>query len=363
MKTNFSKINLSFIVLLALSTSCKKPKEVDPNSNTTQNPTTLKKDVLVDISANVIHATYMDMNVKAQNLHNAVVTLSISTNSSNLQNAQQAWKDVRSAWEQAEGFLFGPVSIDNIDPRIDTWPVDFARLDSVLSTSTPFTSSYVDNLEDALKGFHPIEYLLFGNNGSKSASSFTIREIDYLIALSENLKTLCQQAENSWNPSIALNYTFELNNAGAGSNVYQTQRAAYEEIIDAMIGICDEVANAKIAEPFINQNPALEESPFASNSMNDFTNNIKSVQNLYLGKYSADGKGLEDLIKASNLSMDGQIKTKIANALNALNNITVPFGQAIVSQQTQIQNCITAINDLKSYLDQTTKPYLQTITN
>jgi hypothetical protein len=68
--------------------------------------------------------------------------------------------------------------------------------------------------------------------------------------------------------------------------------------MDAMIDICNEVANGKIAEPYIQQNSSLEESPFASNSIIDFTNNIKSVQNMYLGKYTNDGKGLEDLIKA-----------------------------------------------------------------
>jgi predicted lipoprotein len=123
------------------------------------------------------------------------------------------------------------------------------------------------------------------------------------------------------------------------------------------------VANGKIAEPYINQNPALEESPFASNSIIDFTNNIKSVQNMYLGKYSSDGKGLEDLIKANNLTMDGVIKTRIANSISALGNVTVPFGQAISTQQTQVQNCIQSINDLKDYLETTVKPYVQTLTN
>jgi putative iron-regulated protein len=362
MNRNFL-LNIFFLVILVpcVFSSCRKAKPADETTSATSS--TLKKDILVDLSANVIYATYSDLALKANILQTSIVTFSNTPNASNLAASQQAWKNVRSAWEQGEGFLFGPVSIDNIDPRIDTWPIDFARLDSVLSSSAVFTTTYMDNLEESLKGFHPIEYLLFGTNGNKIASSFTTRELDYLAALSTNLNALCNQAKNSWDPSLTGNYTNEFNTAGNGSSIYPTQRAAYEQIIDAMIDICDEVANGKIAEPYINQNPALEESPFASNSIIDFTDNIKSVQNMYLGKYSNDGKGLEDLIKANNLTMDGVIKTRIANSISALGNVTVHFGQAISTQQTQVQNCIQSINDLKDYLETTVKPYIQTLTN
>lgn len=360
-KSNTLRIIFLGIISSIIFSSCRKAKLADETTSSTNS--TLKKDILVDLSANVIYATYTDLAYNANILQTSIVTFSNTPNASNLAASQQAWKNVRSVWELGEGFLFGPVSIDNIDPRIDTWPINFSRLDSVLSSSAIFTTTYMDNLEESLKGFHPIEYLLFGSNGNKIASSFTTRELDYLAALSINLNTLCNQAKSSWNPLLTGNYSKEFNTAGTGSSIYLTQRSAYEQVMDAMIDICDEVANGKIAEPYINQNPALEESPFASNSIIDFTDNIKSVQNMYLGKYICDGKGLEDLIKVNNLSMDGAIKTRIANSLNALGNVTVPFGQAISSQQTQVQNCMQSINDLKNYLETTVKPYIQTLTN
>ena len=361
--TKYFSLKIIFFVIgvSIIFSSCRKAKPADETSSATSS--TLKKDILVDLSANVIYATYLDLAYKANDLQTAIVTFSNTPNAANLVVSQQAWKNVRSAWEQGEGFLFGPVSVDNIDPRIDTWPINFARLDSVLLSSAVFTSTYMDNLEESLKGFHPIEYLLFGSNGNKIAASFTTRELDYLYALSTNLNTLCNQVKTSWNPTLAGNYTNEFNTAGSGSSIYPTQRSAYEQVMDAMIDICDEVANSKIAEPYIQQNSSLEESPFASNSIIDFTDNIRSVQNMYLGKYSNDGKGLEDLIKANNLTMDGVIKIRISNSLSALGNITVPFGQAISSQKTQVQDCIQSINDLKDYLETTVKPYIQTLTN
>ena len=347
-------------IVLVNFTACKKSKKTEEEILTPEDQSGLKKDVLSDMASNVIYGTYTDMAAKSNILYTSLVTFSASPTAGNLAIAQQAWKDVRSGWEQGEGFLFGPVSVDNIDPRIDTWPIDFARLDSVLASSSTFNSAYINGLEESLKGFHPIEYFLFGKH--TNVSQFTAREKDLMIALADNVKTLCNDAKTAWDPATANNYMSTFVNAGNNS-IYATQRSAYEEVVDAMAGICDEVANGKITEPFINNDPALEESPFAKNSIVDFTNNIKSVQNIYLGKYITDGKGLEDLIKANNIEMDGTIKTKLASAITALGNVTVPFGDAITQQPTQVQNCINAINDLKGYLQSTVKPYVQTLAN
>lgn len=361
------QLSLASLLLFA-AVSCKKSKK-DPDPATpvtTTNTGDLKKDVLGDIAANVIYPSYSDLANKSINLYNNLVTFSATSNSGNLNICRLAWKDVRSTYEQTEGFLFGPLSVDNIDPDIDTWPIDFARMDSVLASTAVFTPAYITNLEQSLKGFHPVEYLLFGQDGNKTETQFTAREKDLLIALSLNIKSLCTEAQTSWDPSLSNNYSVKFTTAGNGSTVYPTIRSAYEELINAMADICDEVANGKMKDPFDTQNASLEESPFAKNSMTDFTNNIKSVQNIYLGKYIADGKGMEDLIKATNLTMDGNIKTKIAAALAALGNVTVPFGQAISTsngERTQVQKSIDAVNDLQAYLAGDVKTYLQTITN
>jgi putative iron-regulated protein len=264
-------------VVLINFTACKKSKT---EIAIPEDPGILKKDVLSGVASNVIYATYSDMTAKANSLYSSCVNFSTASNAGSLATAQQAWKDVRSAWEQSEGFLFGPVSVDNIDPRIDTWPIDFQRLDSVLATSNALTATYVDGLEESLKGFHPIEYLLFGNGGTKTAAQFTAREKDFLIALADNVRTLCTNAKTAWDPATSGNYTSLYTNANGG--VYPTVRSAYEETIDAMAGICDEVANGKIAEPFTAEDASLEESPFAQNSLTEYYELKKILTNRVL---------------------------------------------------------------------------------
>jgi putative iron-regulated protein len=347
-------IIISILAISGFVASCKK--EETEETTATEN---LKVKILEDFSLNIAQTTYNDLAAKASQLRSQVALFTSDQTEFNLTQCKQGWRDCRSAWEQSESFLFGPVSSDNIDPRIDTWPVNYNDLDSVLNSSAIYTSGYVDSLEDALKGFHPIEYLLFGTAGNKSAAQFTSRELDFLNALVVNLETLTAHVASRWNPASNGNYTTNFNTAGQSGSSYTTRRAAYEEIVNAMIGICSEVADGKMGEPFALQDPSLEESPFALNSNTDFTNNIRGVKNVYLGTYLSDGRGLEDLVRENNLSLDGRVKQKIENAIAALNAITAPFGQAIITQPVQVQNAIDAIEELKTILEIELLPYVQ----
>jgi putative iron-regulated protein len=344
----FKKIATLSILTTALLgfTSCNKSEEATGPFDTNLNAA-----ILTDFATNIAVAKYSDLKDKVSILNDQVTALEASKTEANLNACRQTWRDARRAWEQSEAHLFGPVSTDNIDPRIDTWPVNFIDLDLQLASPNAFTEAYIDNLEDALKGFHPIEYLLFGENGDKAATSFTTREFEYLKGLTTNVKKLTAELSNSWEPTSTISYYNEVVKAGNGSTAYITQLAAFEEVINAMAGICDEVANGKITEPFLQNDPNLEESPFAKSSIPDFTNNITGSQNVYLGKYTTDGKGLEDMVRKYNLQLDSDIKLKFGNAIAALKKVTDPFGAAITTQPIQVQNAIDAINELKVVLE------------
>lgn len=333
---------------LCLATSCQKKK------TTTDNIDQLKKDILQDVAYDICAASYQELYANAQTLESSTLNLQSSVNDANLTACRTAWTRIRSTWETTESWLFGPISANNIDPRIDTWPVDFNAIDSVLLTSHPFTDGYVNNLEDALKGFHPIEYFLWGQQGNKTAAEFTPRQLEYLVALTHNLTLLSQEVAQTWSQG----YAAELALAGQGSTAYLTQQSAYLELVDAMAGICDEVANGKINDPFMAQDPLLEESPFAKNSINDFTQNIQGVMVLYNGNYLQNHLGLEDLVRFYSLSLDQEIKTQHAEAMAALQQIPAPFGESIITHPILIQYAMDKINALETTLQGKLKPFI-----
>lgn len=346
-KDSKSVIMVMAATALVAVTSCKKdnPQPTPAPADVTQ------QDVINGLSSNVNAATYTQLATNTSDLYTAVQSFTANPTAAGLTECRNLWKAARSTWEQSEGFLYGPVASENIDPRIDTWPVNFVDLNAQINGSETFTDSYIDGLEDALKGFHPIEFLLWGEDGNKTFDQFTARQKEYLVALSKNLKSLTAQLADQWKTSTADAFIGKFTSPGSTNEYYTTSKAVYQEIVNAMAGICDEVAGGKIGEPFLAQDPSLEESPYSKNSITDFTNNMKSVQNVYLGKFNADGNGLEDLVKKNNLSLDNTIKAKMTAAIAALNNITDPFGTAITSQPTQVQNAINAINELKTVLE------------
>jgi uncharacterized iron-regulated protein len=345
----------SFIPVLTITiffSGCKK--------NSTTEDITSSENVIISLSENVISATYTDMASKATELETAIFNFKNNPTPSNLEIARLAWKSTRKAWEQSEGFLFGPVATEDIDPGIDTWPINFADLDSVLASPATLTTNYLLSLtQDALRGFHPLEYLLWGQNGVKQVSEFTPRQMEYIGALATYLKIKTSTIANKWDLNQSSAYIHDFQKAGAGSTVYNSRKNALLEVANAMQGICEEVAEGKIEEPFAAKDPNLEESPYSDNSISDFTDNIQSVKNIYLGTYHTSGIGLGDFVKSYNLSLNAEIITKIDAAISALQKITLPFGQAIFDQPQQIKNAQTAIRTLNETLESKLTPLIQ----
>ncbi len=344
-------------VCIVLS-SCKKNEENDLVESGLTNKE-IQNNVLRDFSYHVALASYETLENKTNAFYMSCVDFDATQNEANLNSARNAWKDARSIWEQSEAFLFGPVSTGNIDPSTDTWPIDFNALDSLLGTANSFTQSYLNSLGDELKGYHPSEYLLWGADGQKLPETFTSREKEYLIALAADLQIKVTTLRASWDPDVANNYLSELVNAGQATSLYPSQRSAFEELVNGMIGICDEVANGKIEEPFAMADPSLEESPFSQNSIVDFKNNILGVKNVYFGRFIEDGFGIHDFMAKNNLSLHNKIATEIDNALNSFNGITIPFSEAIIQQPTQVQHVINQINILKETLEVELMPFIQ----
>jgi len=357
------KIIFTGLLGIIFFAGCKKNDA--GSSNTPADFNTLQATVITNFVNNVALTGYVTLQTKATTLNTAVINLNTSATEANLTIAKNAWKDMRITWEQCEGYLFGPVEDNEYDPETDTWPVDYVQLDSLLNSSNTLTLNDINNLSvRSLKGYHPIEYILFGQGGARTAASITARQKLYVVSLSQHLKNVAGALYNSWAPTSG-NYAAEILTAGAASNTqFPKNQDVFVAITNSMIDICDEVATGKMYEPWATSNPAIVESPFAGTSAADFKNNIIGAYNVYLGRFNADGTGINQLVRAKNISLDNEISLKFQIAIGSFDNITIPYEQAIIYQRVQCQNVMTAINDLKTTLDTKLSPFvLQYITN
>jgi putative iron-regulated protein len=157
--------------------------------------------ILQNDAHNVILQTYIDLNTEAGKLVTAVQTLQKNTTQANLETARKQWRKTRVPWESSESFLFGPVETEQIDPHIDSWPLNKTDLNNVLSGNAELTEKFIRNQTNNLKGFHTIEYLLWGGyNEHKQAADLTKRELSYMVAAAKALKDETQSLVTSWSP-------------------------------------------------------------------------------------------------------------------------------------------------------------------
>ncbi|MDE0399105.1 MAG: hypothetical protein OXL96_15005 [Candidatus Poribacteria bacterium] len=314
--------------------------------------------MLNDFANTVVLATYTELDSKAGELLAAVKTLAADTSQANLQKAQQAWKATRKPWEQSESFLFGPVDTQGLDPALDSWPVDHVNLQSVLESDAALTVDFVSGLEDTQKGFHTIEFLLFRDGDQRKASDITKRELAYLVSTTENLKESTSQLRLAWAPE-GENFSNTVAQAGAGSAVYPSQNAAVQEMINGMIVIADEVANGKISDPYNESDTTLVESQFSFNSISDFQDNIRGIQNVYMGKYMTDGQGLNEFVNDKDADLDARFQQEVQAAINAIGAIPDPFRDSITANRGAVQTAIDAVSKVQRTLEQDILPLVQ----
>lgn len=346
MKNKFSAILLSALIFA----SCHKAHDDTPDTF----PAT-EQTVLNDFTDDIAISQYTDLTTSANNLNAKITVLNTDATDGNLTAAQDSWKSLRTIWEQCEGYLFGPVEDNEYDPQMDTWPTDANQFDSLLASSNPLELTDIEALPYNLRGFHPLEYLIFGEHGDKIASGLTARQKKYMVSATTDIINICNSLYASWTGGSG-NFGHEVKTAGDGSAVYSTKQEVFTAISGAMQGICEEVGEGKMKEPFDARNPAIVESPYSGNSTTDFKNNIIGLQTVYLGKNGS--AGIADLVQLRNKSLDTKLKSQITAAINSFGNITETYEEAILDQRSQVQQAMDAVNTLSATIEDELLPFI-----
>jgi predicted lipoprotein len=345
--------------LLAGSWSCK-PKE-DPKED-------LKayQDIVSGYTDNTVIATYGFLADKAIELSELCQALRQNPTQDAVAAAAEKWRQARVFWEQSEAFLFGPANYNNLDPKIDSWPLDKNELDVTLNQPNILDIDATKaraRLGNSLIGFHAIEYVLFRDGAARPLNDISNEELAYLAAIAQVLAEDCILLEASWagmdavseikkqmlsdaEIGISTDFGKEMKNAGKAGSRFPSIQSAISEIIEGCKDIADEVGNAKIADPVESKNVLEVESWYSWNSITDFTDNIRSIENAYLGGVpNKRGYSLSSYVAEKNKALDDEIKSRIATAIAKIRAIGEPFRNHLDNEQGA-QEAIEACDDL-----------------
>ena len=304
-----------------------------------------------------IAPTYTNLANNTEQLVNELTAFRASHSQSDLNKACETFLAARAWWEKSEAFLFGAASDFGIDPHIDSWPLDVAAFNTMMSNTAQIQAMDSEDgdvyageqLGNALLGFHGIEYILFRNGQVKNAAEISDLEMIYAIAVAGDLRNRCFQLEVSWigdkaaqshrdkveelelNSTVnggSYSYGDNLKKAGNPGSTYTSSVNGLMAIIDGCKTIADEVGTSKIGKPYNGEDPNYIESPYSHKSIDDFYDNILSIQNAYYGGIEGqrnDKLSLHAYVKKMDNKLDNEVEEAINNALTKINAMPRPF--------------------------------------
>ena len=323
-------------------------------ANLTAEQETYLRNVLTNLVNNVIVPTYTDLADDVEDLEETLNGLTVSNiTQAQINEACDDFKDARENWERSEAFLMGAASDFDIDPTIDSWPLNRSLLLSYFNNGMNN-----EMLEDAtILGFHALEFILFRNGQPRKVAEFQgndtyknferitgAQELKYAQTICNLLKQRCFQLQVAWEGQTAKNanrlavvknakldyqtengLSFGENLITAGQNsksTFTSLKAAIAQVLSddegSCVGIANEVGTAKIANPFSAGDISYVESPYSYNSIRDFQDNIRSIRNVW--NCSTSGS-------AASVSFDGFFKSVGETATN--NSVNNAFSNAI----------------------------------
>ena len=196
----------------------------------------------------VVYPTYADMSDATEELFDLIDALNtkLQAGTDATQDEIDAicakYKEARYYWEESEAFLYGAASDFNIDPHIDTWPLELEVLASVLSqvTSTSDLASTDDDTAisaarstftgEGELGFHGIEFIFFRDGEPRDVSIFNNDEVesyeDYFSKVSVGAKTEVIYARATAGDLRDRTYQMEVSWAGDNADSEHVSRAS-----------------------------------------------------------------------------------------------------------------------------------------
>lgn len=343
-----NKLFLAAALAIVVS-GCSSTEEATP-SNTIDEAIKASVNTIIIPSVNTLHD-------RGDAMGDKLAAFAATPTDANLTAAKAAWVDARAAWEITEGYGFGPEG--DVDPNIDDWPLDTAALGFILRSNSTIDANAVASMETNTKGFHAIEFLLYGYDGNKTLAMFTPRELAMLAAMGADASTLVHDLATAWSTSGG-NYGSNLLSPGGASD-YGTRTDVLNELAAGLVDCSGEVAAEKIAKSIDSLDEKFDESRYSKNSINDFVNNITGVRNMYLGTTDgSSGKGLSAIIRAESSSLDDSVKAALTSAIGAINAITPSFVEAIHSSPATVRAAQAKVEALNAILDSRVRVILST---
>lgn len=331
--------------------------------------------------ARIVLASYEDSVSTAEDLDAAVQALVDDPSEATLTAARNAWLASREPYLQTEVFRFYDGPIDNPDngPEglLNAWPLDENYIDYVegdedagiiQDDSVTIDAQTLESLNEKggeaniATGYHAVEFLLWGQDrsatgpgdrpftdyvaGGTGTAANADRRATYLTTVSGLIVTHLTGLADAWAEGASYRVDWEADG-----------EVAFEKALTGMIVLSGfETGGERLQAALDSGEQEDEHSCFSDNTHRDMIQDVRGIQNVWLGSYgSIDSVGLYDVVAAEDTGLADRITDQIATSLSLANDLQVPFDQEIVPGapgNTRVQALIDSLRDQEDLLSQ-----------
>ena len=263
----------------------------------------------------VVLPSYSRLTNASQDLNQALQNLVDNPTQGTFDKAKNSWRSARKTWEVTETWAYGPAETLDFDPNLDDWPVSINELKATLESKSDFTARTLQNLDTTSRGFHGIEYVLFGRDNN-SVEDLSSNELAYLKSAGDDLEANANGLLEAWSGS-----------KGFGSTVVKADPSnAIADILAGMEGCLAEVADGKLGSAFDANDASQLESTFSGNTGSDIVFNIKGVKTAW------EKSKLKEYTLKKNNELSSTLSNQIDESLKLANQLPTALNDQLTNE-------------------------------
>jgi putative iron-regulated protein len=340
--------------------------------------------------AAIVRANYADSRSGAVDLRDACDALVASPSQATLDDARAAWLAAREPYLQTEVFRFydGPIDAADSGPEglMNAWPLDEVYIDYVegapdagiindptvtIDAETLVALNEMGGEKNIATGYHAVEFLLWGQDtspdgpgdrpftdyrtdGSGTAANQD-RRGEYLGVTADLLVEHHDYLVAAWAAETAEDYANVFFSGSHDETLTRVFTGMY-----LLSGF--ETGGERLQPAFDFGDQEDEHSCFSDNTHRDFIQDLRGVQNVYVGRYVrldgtvVEGTGLMDVLAAVDAELAEELDARIATSLTLAEAIIPPFDQEILQEnmagRQRLYDLIVSLRDQADLLEQ-----------
>lgn len=287
--------------------------------------------------------TFAGVRADANGLEAAIGDLALGVDQTRLDTARSAWRTAHASWARSEVLLF-----DRLDDlffifRVDEIDIDPVAIEASIAGSDTLDVNYIAVHGTGFKGYHALEYLLFGEGPGAQASLAALagstRRVEYLVATAGEL---VQQ-------QISLRDVAATMSSDMSSETGKPARDTLDKVVNQLFNRVELLADQELGRTLgmtiggVPQAPG-EESAYAMTSLAEVRSAIEGVRLLWRGP--AGDTGLAKMLAIREPDSLDHIEVKIRALEYALAEVQDPALGAMGSELESMNRAFEKAKEL-----------------